>query len=425
MRRHTYREAERFILSREFYGLKLGLQNIGSFLASIGSPQQSYQAVHIAGTNGKGSSSAMLAAVLQAQGYKTGLFTSPHLVDFRERVLVNGRMISTRSVAAFVDRYRSQLVERKLSFFEVITALGLEYFHRAQVDIAVIETGLGGRLDATNVLFPLLTVTTDISRDHVEILGSAISKLAREKAGIIKPSVPHLIGLLPPRAEEVVRARCERLGAPCHSVGECDFTLRPATMQLDFRQNGYALNGLSPSLYGTHQLKNAALVVMAASILNGSWAPISQRAVRRGIESTKWPGRFQVVRSRGLPTLVLDVGHNAGGMAAFVEAFQSRFPGQRGDVITGLVKRKEHQRMFNSLSRIARSYSLVPLRTKRSEDVRELIAGVDLRGVPTRRFRSLKTAFSRVLRECTSDDIVTIVGSHFLVGEFLKEFDVR
>ena len=164
MRKHTYVSAEKFILSREFFGMKLGLDNITEFLDDIGSPQLQYLTVHIAGTNGKGSTASLLASVLRAAGYKTGLFTSPHLVSLRERIRVNGRMISTRSVAAFIDRHRKELTRRKLSFFELVAAMALDHFQRSGVDIAVIETGLGGRLDATNVLAPILTIITDISR---------------------------------------------------------------------------------------------------------------------------------------------------------------------------------------------------------------------------------------------------------------------
>jgi len=211
MPRHSYASAESFLLSREFFGMKLGLENITAFLKLIDTPQQHYHTVHLAGTNGKGSCAAMLDSILRSHGYKTGLFTSPHLVEFRERIRVNGRMIPRPSLVRFVDQYRSELTRRKLSFFETVAAMALEYFARTSVDVAVIETGLGGRLDATNVLSPLLTMTTDISRDHVEILGSSMAKIAREKAGIIKPGVPHLIAALPKAAENVIARRCHQV----------------------------------------------------------------------------------------------------------------------------------------------------------------------------------------------------------------------
>ncbi|MEA3297700.1 MAG: folylpolyglutamate synthase/dihydrofolate synthase family protein, partial [candidate division Zixibacteria bacterium] len=345
--KRSYVSAEKFILSREFFGMKLGLENISQFLASIGSPQTKYETIHVAGTNGKGSSAAMLASILQAAGYKTGLFTSPHLVTLRERVRVNGRMISKPSLTAFVDRYRKELSRRKLSFFEVVTALALYYFERTRVDIAVIETGLGGRLDATNVLFPRLTITTDIGFDHVEILGFTLGKIAGEKAGIIKRSVPHLIGLIAPEAEAVITERCRKLRAPLHRLEQKNFVARPETGKLDFKWNGYRLHNLSPSLIGPHQIRNSALVVKAASILNETGLRIPREAVRKGLSHTQWPGRFQVIEQRGQPTLVLDVCHNVSGVRALVDSFKIRFPGRRACIITGFVKRKSHQLIFN------------------------------------------------------------------------------
>ncbi|HEX2897634.1 MAG TPA: Mur ligase family protein, partial [candidate division Zixibacteria bacterium] len=197
MSRLSYHQAEKFILSREFFGMKLGLENIIDFLKTLDNPQDKYKTVHIAGTNGKGSTAAMLALIFKADGYKTGLYTSPHLVDFRERIQVNSEKIKKEAVAEFISQHKKVLQKRKLTFFEVVTALAFKYFADAQVDVAIIEAGLGGRLDATNVLSPNLTITTDIDFDHTEILGSTIQKISREKAGIIKSGKPHLVGLLP------------------------------------------------------------------------------------------------------------------------------------------------------------------------------------------------------------------------------------
>ncbi|UCG63110.1 MAG: bifunctional folylpolyglutamate synthase/dihydrofolate synthase [Candidatus Zixiibacteriota bacterium] len=425
MRRHTYASAERYILSREFFGMKLGLENITAFLESIGSPQTKYKTIHIAGTNGKGSTAAMLASIYHAQGYKTGLFTSPHLVSLRERVRVDGRMIPKRSVVSFVDRYRKVLSERKLSFFELITAMALEHFARTRVDIAVVETGLGGRLDASNVLSPELTITTDISRDHLEILGYTIPKIAREKAGIIKSSVPHLIGLLPLSAEKVIRTTCKEVGAPFFKLHKSNFVVYPNEMSLNFQYNGLAIRKVKPSLPGPHQLKNTALVLKAVSVLRERGLRVGKRAISEGISRTDWPGRFQIIRRSNLPTHVFDVCHNAAGIESFVDTIQKTFPGRKAKVITGFVKRKQHQKMFNSLSRIAESYALVPLRSGRSSNLGELIDRIDFRGVPLRRYGSLRGAYSKTLRNCDPRDVVAIIGSHFLVGEFFEKYQVK
>ncbi len=425
MPKHTYASAERFILSREFFGMKLGLANITSFLESIDSPQNAYRTIHIAGTNGKGSTAAMLDTVLRAQGYKTGLFTSPHLVTLRERVKVNGRKIDRNSVTRFIDRYRKELAVRKLSFFEVITAMAFEHFKRAGVEIAVIETGLGGRLDASNVLQPILTITTDISLDHMEILGDTLTKIAREKAGIIKHGVPHLIGLLPPEAEKVMERKCRLVKAPLYKLRPADFIADPARMSLKFQYDGYSFGQIKPALVGIHQLKNTALVLKAVSILNAEGLPISRKSAREGIVHTDWPGRFQIREYRTKPTHIFDVSHNAAGAASFADSFRARFPGRKAYLLTGFVKRKEHQKIFDSLSQIAAGYALVKLKTKRAVDVGELIGTIDFRGVPFRRFGSISTAYTKLLKTCGRDDIIVIIGSHYLVGDFFEKFRVR
>ena len=423
--KHTYQAAEKFILSREFFGMKLGLENISGFLSDIGSPQERYDTIHLSGTNGKGSSAAMLAAILRQAGFKTGLFTSPHLVTLRERVQINGRLIPKRSVAGFIDRHRTELSRRKISFFELNAAMAFEYFARAKVDIAVIETGLGGRLDATNVLQPRLTITTDISRDHVEILGSSLRKIAIEKAGIIKPGVPHVIGYLPPPAEKVMTEVCRQRKSPLHRLRTSHHTAWPERAEIGFDDGYLRCRRLKLSLWGEHQLRNAATVLKAVSTLKGGGLRISDKAVRRGLAGTVWPGRFQVIEKKRRPTIVLDVGHNERGVKALVDTFRLRFPGRQAIVITGFVKRKPHQMMLNYLGEIAREFWLVPLATHRSVDVAELVAGLDFSDRPVRRFSSLKAAQRNLAKTAQPDDIVIIGGSHFLVGEYLEQFGPR
>ncbi len=425
MQRHDYASAERFLLSREFFGLKLGLENITEFLKSIGAPQLRYPTIHIAGTNGKGSVASMLAEVMREQGYKTGLFTSPHLVSFRERVRVDGRPIPKRSLISFVDHHRPQLVKRKLSFFEVVTAMALEHFARVGVDIAVIETGLGGRFDATNVLKPLVTITTDISRDHMEILGNTLAKIAFEKAGIIKPGVPHVTGLLPEAAEKVIRLACRKQGAPCYRLLKKEFQPYINDMKLGFSSNGFSIKPFRPGMYGEHQLRNCAVALKTLSVLRAGGWPVSMRAIRAGLSRAQWPGRFQIIQRKNQPDLLFDVGHNAGGVAAFVKAFQDHYPGRKGHIITGFVKRKEHQKMFDALRHITHRYYLVPLKTHRSSDIDELIRQINWRGVPVKRCAGLRSAYNKLAKDCSADDIIAVVGSHYLVGEFFQAYGIR
>lgn len=425
MPKHTFEAAEKFILSREFFGMKLGLENITDFLNQLGSPQFNYNAIHISGTNGKGSTAAMLAAVLQENGYKTGLFTSPHLITLRERIRVNGRIIPKPSVSSFIDRNRTLLTKKKLSFFELITAMAFEYFSRCNVEIAVIETGLGGRLDASNVLKPLLTITTDISYDHVEILGQTLTKIANEKAGIIKPNTPHLIGLLPKQAVKVFESRCQSTKSPLIKLSQKDFKFNISKMTCDFKSNGLNITNFRPSLLGIHQLKNSILTLKAISVLPHLGFKITKKAVLKGLKSAKWPGRFQLIKYKRRPDHIFDVSHNTAGVKSFVESFQLLYPDKRAFIITGFVKRKEHQKIFNHLSKIAYSYSLVPLNTRRSTDINELIEKIDFKNVPFKKFGSLEKAYSKLLKMSQNDDIIIIIGSHYLVGEFFGKYHVK
>ncbi len=421
MRSHSFVAAEKFILSREFFGMKLGLENIGKFLEDIGSPQKSYKTIHLAGTNGKGSTAALLDAILRENGYKTGLFTSPHLTTLRERVKVDGRMITKKAVTSFIDRNRKELSKRKISFFELITAMGLDYFNRCNVDIAVIETGLGGRLDATNVLQPILTLTTGVSRDHLEILGTSISKIAREKAGIIKPMVPHLSAQLPSSAAKVISDTCKRKSSAYYNLGISDYKIDSEKMSINYHSEGFKLQNVKSSLFGIHQLENMALAIKAASILKESGLKLSKKGIKEGLLKTKWPGRFQIISRKWKPTLVLDVTHNVQGMKAFVESFKIKFGDKRAKVITGFVKRKEHQEMFDLLASIASEINLVPLNNKRSVNLDEMIQEINWRDISLFRYGSLGTAYKKLVKNAGTDDIIIIIGSHYLVGEFIEK----
>ncbi len=422
MSRLTYHQAEKFILSREFFGIKLGLENIKGFLERLGNPQEKYKTVHIAGTNGKGSTAAMLESIFRAQGYRTGLYTSPHLVDFRERIQINGIKIDKQSVVSFIELHKRVIQKRKLTFFEVTTALALDYFARKKIDVAVIETGLGGRLDATNVLSPSLTMTTDIDFDHTEILGTTLKKISEEKAGIIKPGRPHLVGLLPAQAIAIFARQCQQLKSPLHKLSDAEFRMESGRMMVDFKDQGMELAEVAPALYGPHQLKNTALVLKAASIFRQNGLHVSKKAIADGIKNTNWPGRFQILSRPGYPTVVLDVAHNPGGVRAFVESFKQRFPNKQAGLVTGFVKGKMHQPMFDLLSEISAEYALVPLRSHRSVELRELLKTVELGDVPYKCYGSLSAAFRKLTKKGGSDDIICVVGSHYLVGEYLEKF---
>jgi len=250
-----------------------------------------------------------------------------------------------------------------------------------------------------------------------------LSKIAYEKAGIIKLETPHLIGLLPSPAEKVIRRVCDKRKAPFFRLNKSDFRMSPGRLKLNFSSDSLEFNSLAPSLVGVHQLKNSALTIKALSILRDFYGlRISKTAVREGLRHTDWPGRFQVIKNNGRPTLVLDVCHNAAGVKAFVESFRVKFPGRKAYIISGFVKHKQHQLMFDELSRIAGELYLVPLKTRRSIDLDELMKTIDWRDICVKRCGSLNTAYIKVLKTAGADDIINVIGSHYLVGEFLKNY---
>ncbi len=290
------------------------------------------------------------------------------------------------------------------------------------MEIAIIEVGLGGRLDATNVLTPLLTVCTDISFDHVDILGDTLTKIATEKAGIIKPGVPHLIGLLPGDAERVMRQTCKARQAPLHRLSRRQFKTYPEQFALDFSSGNLSVKRLSPALIGRHQLVNTALALKTLSLCKSLGLRVPDRAVCTGLKSTDWPGRFQIINVKQGPTLLLDVCHNQGGARAFTESFRLKYPGRKVPLIVGVVKKKQHQEMFDALAPIAASYTLVRMKTKRSVEPSEVIATTHWHGVPVTGAASLGAAYRKLLKSLGPDDILPVIGSHYLVGEFLESY---
>lgn len=286
----------------------------------------------------------------------------------------------------------------------------------------MIETGLGGRLDATNVLVPALTVITDISMDHTEILGETLAEIASEKAGIIKPGVLNLSGRLPTEAARVIDSTCRKRNAPLQALLPREFVTDDRRLSLDFQSDGLSLKRVTPSLLGVHQLKNCALTLKAVAALRSAGFSIPKTSIRKGLRTVEFPGRFQVLGNGSIsPRFVLDVCHNRAGAVAFADTFSKRFPGRGSIVLLGLVKRKEHQGIVDALAPIADSFHLVPLRSKRSCDAAELVKALDWHGRPVTRSARFDTALSRLLKSASSDDIISVVGSHYLVGEFLSK----
>ncbi|SYZ72792.1 conserved hypothetical protein [Candidatus Zixiibacteriota bacterium] len=419
-----YRSALRFILSRELFGMKLGLENVAGFLDSLGNPQHNFRSIHIAGTNGKGSTAAYLDAVFRRAGYKTGLFTSPHLVDFRERIKIDGKKINEEYITAFVEKHRREISRRKITYFEVCTALAFSYFAERKVDMAIIEVGLGGRLDATNTILPELSIITDISYDHTHILGKTLRKIAFEKAGIIKKDIPVLMGLLPLSAErEILKVSRER-SAPMVKLSKSNFSQIDKKFGFRYKHGGLILNNLHSSLPGEHQMGNAALSIRAIEMMRQRGFVISDRDIRESIEGTVWPGRFQIVKRPGYPTVILDVGHNPGGMKAMAKCFRALYPGRKAAVVVGMVQTKDLRKSLANLGPISSRLEITRLKTHRTVEPEAVAALFPKWRDKISVSQSLTRAARKLIAKGDSDDIVIVCGSHYGVGEFLENQDL-
>ena len=414
-----YKSALKFIFDREHFGIKLGIENISRFLNCIDNPHQKFQSVHIAGTNGKGSTASFLYTIVKEAGYKAGIFTSPHLADFRERIKVDGRQISRQFIARFIKEQKDVIEKNKVTFFEVCTALAFAYFASKKVDLAIVEVGLGGRLDATNTLSPLLSIITDISFDHTNILGKTLKKIAFEKAGIIKKKIPLIIGSMPPEARhEIIRVGRIRK-APFDYIKPSSICRNGGNMHFDYHGNDYSINKLKCSLPGKHQMKNGANAIRSVEWLNKFGFKIDRRAIRRGLKKAVWPGRFQILKQPNKATLILDVGHNRAGLKAFADTFNEIFPNRKAKFIIGFVRFKNLFETVKHIFPIAESVEITRLDTYRSADPAEIARLFLQNRIPVTVSNSLTVSARRIIKESKPDDIVIIGGSHFAVGEFM------
>src|SRR5262245_6260954 len=339
-------------------GMDFKLERVALALQRLGDPQQRFVSLHIAGTNGKGSVAAMLHAVLNAAGYRTGLYTSPHLVDLTERIRVGADAIAPAEVVALTEEIRSTATARgiDLTVSEVLTVMAFVNFARAGVEVAVVEVGLGGRLDATNVVDPLAAVITTIGRDHVQWLGDSLTAIAAEKGGIIKPGRPVVLGRMTAEAAAVLRALAAERGADLVEAGR-DFGIVPrrsggGDRGFDFEGLGWRLRDLPLGLRGAYQLDNAATALAALAIVRDRLS-VSQAAVRHGLGTVHWPGRLDVVARA--PLTILDGAHNEDGIAALVSELPGLLEGRALHLLFAVMRDKDWQPMVEQLAPLCAS----------------------------------------------------------------------
>jgi dihydrofolate synthase/folylpolyglutamate synthase len=403
---------------------KADLDNTLAICSLLGNPQRTFPTVHIAGTNGKGSTSHILASILQEKGFKTGLYTSPHLKDFRERIKINGEMIPEEKVVHFIEKYKSGFEMIQPSFFEMTVGLAFDHFREEKVDIAIIEVGLGGRLDSTNVISPLLSVITNISFDHKQFLGDTLEKIAMEKAGIIKNGIPVVIGETQADIQHVFteKAKAEDSGIlfadSIFKAEICRLESNNGILRLNiFRNNQLFLSELESPLGGIYQMKNIITVCAACELLSASFIRISADDIRRGIlhviSNTGLAGRWQVLSQS--PLTICDTGHNEAGIKEVLIQI-SNTPHERLHFVFGMVNDKEIDAILQMLPKDA-TYYFCKANIPRGLDANELQIKANNFGLTGNVYVSVPEAMKAAQKSAELNDLVIIGGSTFIVAE--------
>ena len=384
----TWEESLSWLYSTQWTGIKLGLENTRRLLEAVGNPHHNLSCLHVAGTNGKGSTCAMIDAVLREAGYRTGLYTSPHLMDFRERIRVNGKIISKDAASEILGRLKAFTAdwENPPTFFELTTVLALQHFAQSGCDFVVLETGMGGRLDSTNAVTPIVSAITPIDMDHMEWLGDTIQKIAAEKAGIIKRGVPVVSSPQASGAASVLQQKAESMVSPI------EFVNAPYCGQV--------------ALAGFHQKWNAALAIAA---IRAAKISCEEKHVIEGLSKVSWPARFQRVGDR----LIVDGAHNAHSATALVCTWREVFGDQKASIVFGAMRDKEYASMLDIFSSIASKFHFVPVDNERAADPADFAPRTQ---TPSQVHPDL---ISGVQAALAGSSLVLVAGSLFLAGEAL------
>jgi dihydrofolate synthase/folylpolyglutamate synthase len=398
----NYPEAIQFLYGLQMFGANFALENTRKLAALAGNPQEKLRFIHVAGTNGKGSTCAMLESIYRAAGLHVGLFTSPHLVSFRERIQVNRQLIPETEIIRLVEEIQPLLkqfpADNHLTLFEVVTVMALKFFAEQKCDLVIWETGLGGRLDATNIVTPLASVITNIAYDHQQWLGNALEKIATEKAGIIKPGIPVVTATNEPSALAVIERIAKEKNAPLKIVSRLSGTL-------------------APPLPGEHQKINAALALATVDVLQKRIS-VAEENIRDGLAKVNWLGRLQLVEKTGGQKILLDGAHNVAGAKVLREAIKKGFPSEKNRaLVLGILQDKDWREICEILSPLAAEIFTVPVPSARSANPKELAEICRAANPAAEIFicHSLREA----LRKISTENLIVVTGSLYLVGEAL------
>lgn len=421
-----YNSTIKFLYGLQKFGIKFGLENIKTLCASLGNPHHDYPSIHIAGTNGKGSTAAMIASVLTASGYKTGLYTSPHLLKFNERIRIDGKPISDKELVTYTRLIRDEVKKTKATFFEATTAIAFKHFSDKKIDVAVIETGLGGRVDATNIITPLLSIITNIGLEHTEYLGATTSKIAREKAGIIKPFVPCATAVRDKDALRVIRFVARKSKSKLKHI---DDTTKLALVKNDLQSQYVHLQvgsnvfkNLKITMPGKFQEDNIRLSVLAVTLLREKYSyKVSEKSMRRGLADVKkfsgLRGRFDVLSKD--PLIIGDVAHNH---HAFINLKTTlfRLGIDKVIIIFGLMKDKNIDSIVGEIRDFARLVITCSPKTDRAIPSKVAASKFKLSKIPCIDGKTVKNSLKIAKNYASPDAVILITGSHFVLGEAMN-----
>lgn len=419
MNRKDYQQSLEYLYGLEKFGMIFGLEKVRAILEAIGNPHLEIQTIHIGGTNGKGSTAAMMASILQQEGYHVGLYTSPHLIRFTERIKVDGKEIDQEGVAELTDWIRERIetsgVSPPFTFFDFTTAMALLYFKQKRVDLAILEVGLGGRLDSTNVVDPLLSIITNVSKDHEEVLGRTLLKIAYEKAGIIKKGRPLITAASQPQILRVFSKICKEKGSPFYRMGK-EFSYVPCEGgHFHYRGIHRKFWDLTVNLHGSHQIINAVTALGAMEVLDELGYVVSNEAMINGLNRVEWPGRLEMVCSS--PKVFLDGAHNPAGALVLKESLQKEFEYNRLILIVGIMRDKNYKFILRTLAPIADHLILTQPNIPRAASPELLQKALERNGEKAEIVQGVEKAIDRGLSMASSEDLLCITGSLYTVGE--------
>jgi dihydrofolate synthase/folylpolyglutamate synthase len=412
-----YRDVLTYLSGLNKMGIRFGLDPIRSLLERLHNPQNSYPAVLIAGTNGKGSVAAMTAAILSSGGFKTGLYTSPDLIDVRERIRISDRMISREETIHCAEQVKEKMTE-DISYFEFLTAMAFLHFHRQRVDIAVLEIGMGGRLDATNVVIPLISVITNVSLEHREYLGNTLKKITREKGGIIRKGGICLTAALQRPVIETLKILCLERGAALHRLGKEIRTKSHRDGTFSYRGIGHRYERLVCPLVGKHQLSNAALALGTVELIGDVGFRVDECAVVQGLRKTRWEGRLELLQRN--PMILVDGAHNPAGAATLCRALKNDFSYRRLWLIFGVLGDKDYRAMAKRLLPLADEVILTRPDSDRALPLDVLLPTARVFHKNVEVIENPGDALQQVLSRVGEKDLVCVAGSLYLVGEIKK-----